>query len=106
MISLYFGSPGAGKSTLAARLVFKNQKKQIYDKVYTNFECKGAYQIQSSDFATFTPAENSLVIIDESGIEFNNRLYESAKENAIKSLNSDKLNSNNKPKVLQFIPKK
>jgi len=38
-------------------------------------------------------------------IEFNNRLYESAKENAIKSLNRDKLNNNNKPKVLQFISK-
>lgn len=83
MISLYFGSPGAGKSTLAARLVFKNQKKQIYDKVYTNFECKGAYQIHSSDFATFTPAPNSLVIIDESGIEFNNRRFKDLKQSVI-----------------------
>ena len=39
-------------------------------------------------------------------IEFNNRLYESAKESAIKSLNTPKLNNDNKPKVLQFIPKK
>lgn len=39
-------------------------------------------------------------------IEFNNRLYESAKENAIKSLNSDKLNNHVKAKVIQFISKK
>lgn len=39
-------------------------------------------------------------------IEFNNRLYESAKESAIKCLNSDKSNNYVKTKVIQFIPKK
>lgn len=39
-------------------------------------------------------------------IEFNNRLYESAKENAIKSLNSDKPNNHVKAKVIQFVSKK
>lgn len=83
MISLYFGSPGAGKSTLAARLVFLNHKKKKYDRVYTNFECLGAYQIESSDFSTFAPPYNSLVIIDESGIEFNNRRFKDLKQSVI-----------------------
>lgn len=86
MISLYFGSPGSGKSTLAARLVYKNynsKKNDKYDVVYTNFACKGASRFDSSDFAIFRPLENSLVIIDEAGIDFNNRKFKDLKQSMI-----------------------
>ena len=82
MISLYFGSPGAGKTSLAARIVYKEttRKKKRYDRVYTNFECVGAYAIDSNDLSTFAPVPHSLVILDESGIDFNNRKYKYMKQ--------------------------
>ena len=40
------------------------------------------------------------------GLEFNNRIYDSTKEKAIKNLNSTKLVNDDKSKVLKFIPKK
>ena len=38
------------------------------------------------------------------GLEFNNRIYDSVKEKAVKNLNNKV--EDNKPKVLKFIPKK
>lgn len=88
MISLYFGSPGAGKTTLGSRIVYKElrKKKPKYDRVYTNFECVGSYQIDSQDFAVFMPPPNSLIIIDEAGIDFNNRKYKDLKQSIIEFL--------------------
>lgn len=85
MISLYFGSPGAGKTSLAARIVYKEttRKKKRYERIYTNFECVGAYAIDSKDFSTFTPIPHSLVIIDEAGIDFNNRKFKDLKQQII-----------------------
>lgn len=88
MISLYFGSPGAGKTTLAARIVYKElrKKKPKYNRVYTNFECVGSYEVKSEDFAVFKPYPHSLVIIDEAGIDFNNRKYNDLKQSIIEFL--------------------
>lgn len=88
MISLYFGSPGAGKTSLAARIVYKEtmRKKRKYDRVYTNFQCLGSYVINSEDFSSFAPAPHSLVIIDEAGIDFNNRRYKDLKQSIIEFL--------------------
>ena len=88
MISMYFGSPGSGKTSLAARIVYKEttRKKKRYDRVYTNFECVGAYAIDSNDLSTFAPVPHSLVILDESGIDFNNRKYKEMKQAVIEFL--------------------
>ena len=40
------------------------------------------------------------------GLEFNNRIYDSMKEKAIKNLNNSKATDDSKPKTLKFIPKK
>lgn len=88
MISMYFGSPGAGKTSLAARIVYKETmcRKPKYERVYSNFECVGAYAIDSDDLSTFAPLPHSLVLLDESGIDFNNRKYKELKQQIIEFL--------------------
>lgn len=75
MITLYFGPPGCGKSTMAAKLIKKAPR--LYDHVYSNFLCAGARYFNAKDIGTFQFPEHSLVIIDEAGIEFNNRQFKS-----------------------------
>ena len=47
-LSLYFGIPGAGKSTFAAYLAKKDMKKGR--KVWTNVGITGAMKCEKSDF--------------------------------------------------------
>lgn len=88
MISLYFGSPGSGKSTLGARIVYKElkNKESKYSCIYSNYDLCGTYRIKSSDLARFAPAPHSLIIIDEAGIDFNNRKYKDMKMSIIEFL--------------------
>lgn len=83
MITMFFGSPGSGKTTLGARMVYLNNRKKRYSKIYTNFECVGAYRFDCSDFSLFAPEPDSLVIIDEAGIDFNNRKYKELSQSMI-----------------------
>ena len=50
-LSLYFGIPGAGKSTYAAYLAKKDMKKGR--KVWSNFGITGAMKCEKSDFGKF-----------------------------------------------------
>lgn len=67
---MYFGPPGTGKSTLAARFAQKYIRKGI--PVYTNFPCSGCFQLDTSLIGK-EQYKNALCIIDEAGIDFNNR---------------------------------
>lgn len=69
-IELYFGIPGAGKTTFAAYLAAKAFKKKR--PVFSNVFIKGAYQYKKSDLGKYC-IENALVIMDEAGLEFDNR---------------------------------
>lgn len=77
-ISMYFGSPACGKTTTAVRLLLKERKH--YEQTYANFSCE-ACDIDNVELDglgedwTFPP--NSLICIDESGIEYNSRHYKS-----------------------------
>ena len=69
-LSLYFGIPGAGKSTFAAYLAKKDMKKGR--KVWSNFGITGAYKCEKSDFGQYMMCDGRL-IIDEAGLEYDNR---------------------------------
>lgn len=73
MFDVYFGAPGSGKSTMAARLAQQAMKRGI--KVYSNVEIKGCYILDPQSDIGIYDISNGLVIIDEAGIEFNNRAH-------------------------------
>ena len=100
-LSVYFGVPGAGKTTFAAYLVRQAQRESCIIKfcrvhsgrlcrwilasglfkraypVWSNVEIRGAYRIEpKADLGVYQIEDGSL-IIDEAGIEFNNRQYKS-----------------------------
>lgn len=69
-MSLYFGIPGAGKSTFAAYLAKKDMKKNR--NVWSNFGITGAYKCEKRDFGKYM-ISNGRLIIDEAGLEYDNR---------------------------------
>ncbi len=69
-LSLYFGIPGAGKSTYAAYLAKQDMKKGR--KVWSNFGITGAMKCDKSDFGKYMMTDGRL-IIDEAGLEYDNR---------------------------------
>ncbi len=75
ILSVYFGVPGSGKSTFAAWLA-KNDIKHNH-KVYSNVPIKGTYQLEpKTDLGTYFISD-ARIIIDEAGLEFNNRDFKS-----------------------------
>lgn len=66
----YFGLPGCGKTTYAAYLAKKYQRKKI--NVYSNVYIKGCYNIDRSDIGKYL-IDDGLVIVDEAGVDYNNR---------------------------------
>ncbi len=76
---VYFGVPGSGKTTFAAYLSKKRLKRK--GQVYSNVPIKGTYQLNPvQDLGTYD-VSNALVIIDEAGIEYNNRNFKDFKKN-------------------------
>jgi DNA helicase HerA-like ATPase len=69
-LSLYFGVPGAGKSTFAAYLAKKDMKKGR--KVWSNFGITGAMKVEKGDIGHVMIHDGRL-IIDEAGLEYDNR---------------------------------
>lgn len=70
---LYYGKKGCGKTTLLTKIAIKSIKKGI--KVYSNVEIPGTFLFEPKDLATFTPEPNSVVLIDEIGLIWDNRNY-------------------------------
>lgn len=107
VLSVYFGVPGSGKTTFAAYLTrwalhenpmitfcrkhenpltgillrSKYLKRRI--DVYSNVPITGAYQLDAKTDIGFYMIENAKIIIDEAGIEYNNRNYKNFPQEAI-----------------------
>lgn len=79
-IMIFFGVPGSGKTTHAARIVSKNLRHGI--PTFSNVPIKGAYKYTTSDLGRFM-IEDCDLIIDEAGIQFNNRAYKSLSQEVI-----------------------
>lgn len=87
MIIGYIGKPRSGKSTALATYVAKNiRNKKInkflhfklfheYSVIYSTEYLIDTVHIEPYDIGTFLPQENSLIIIGEAGICFNNRNF-------------------------------
>ena len=89
MITIYFGSPGVGKSTLLARFAFWNwvrsklpKRFHKYDRVMSNYPISHTYLFEKSDIGKYDLTmggsdrkEKTLVLFDEAGVDFNARAY-------------------------------
>lgn len=75
MIRIFFGSPGCGKSTFGVKLLYQN--KFNCDNKLCNYEVKDVPYLDTRLLSDHFPLPNSHVVIDESGICFNNRMYKS-----------------------------
>lgn len=107
VLNVYFGVPGSGKTTFAAwltkwalkesriiRICRKHENvltKRILDSkffkrhidVYSNVPITGAYALDAKEDIGHYMIEDAKIIIDEAGIEYNNRNYESFPPEAI-----------------------
>ena len=86
MITMYFGSPGSGKTTLANRLLFLHQMHKRYSYYYANFETALAKYVPLGGLGHWTLPPGSLLIIDEAGIEYNNRKFKTMDQTLIQWL--------------------
>lgn len=72
-LSVFFGIPGAGKTTIATRLAMMYQAKNI--PVFSNVPIKGCYQYDALNQLGVFSIEHALVIVDEASIEYNSRSF-------------------------------
>lgn len=101
VLNVYFGVPGSGKTTFAAyltkwalhenalirfcrkhqnpvtRVILNSRYLKRRIDVYSNVPITGAYQLDAKTDIGHYMIENAKVIIDEAGIEYNNRSYKS-----------------------------
>lgn len=84
MITVYFGSPGSGKTTMAVRRLIKEHKH--YTNTFANFQTSAACydDVSLENLGKWTFPPDSLIEIDEAGIEYNNRKFKSLPQETIK----------------------
>jgi hypothetical protein len=70
-LSIWFGLPGAGKSTLCAMMADKFAKHG--KPVYSNFPVSGTYKLDPLEDLGKYHTPSGLYIIDEAGIDYNSR---------------------------------
>ena len=76
-VRIFFGLPGSGKTTFASWIVRKDLKKGL--PVWSNVPIIGAYRFNvKEDLAKFN-IEDGRLIVDEAGIDYNNRQFSSKK---------------------------
>lgn len=75
ILSVYFGVPGSGKTTFAAWLAKRDLKRGL--KVWSNVPITGTMKLDcQEDIGNYMICDGR-VIIDEAGIEYNNRDFKS-----------------------------
>lgn len=71
-IQIFFGLIGSGKTTIAASICKKALKRGI--RVFSNMPIKGAYILKIEEIGHYD-MDDSILLIDEAGIDFDNRDY-------------------------------
>lgn len=84
IITVYFGVPGSGKTTFAAYLVKKALKRK--EKVWSNVPITGSMKYDPLKDLGVYNIEDGTIILDEAGVEFNNRNFKSMPPHVIKYL--------------------
>lgn len=82
ILSVYFGVPGSGKTTFAAWLTKHDLKKGR--KVWSNVPITGAYKVDCQEDLGRYMITGGRVIIDEAGIDFNNRDFKAFSKQQLK----------------------
>lgn len=73
-VEIFMGLPGSGKSTMGAILAKKHLKSGY--NVYSNYPISGCRKLDcSKDIMTYN-LEHALIIIDEAGLEYDNRSWQ------------------------------
>lgn len=73
-VTMFVGLPGSGKTTIAAQICKWGLKHNV--PVFSNVPIFGAYQYSwKSDFGNFDMS-NSIIILDEAGLDVDNRSWE------------------------------
>lgn len=70
-INYIFGPPRSGKTTYLAKLCRQFLKEGR--TVYANFSLADAIQISDEEIGYFNFGENAVILLDESGVNYNNR---------------------------------
>lgn len=107
-LNVYFGVPGSGKTTYAAYLARQARRESLVIKLCKKFPCRytrwilngkhwkrafpvwsnvpiaGTYQLNARDDIGKYMIQDGKLIIDEAGIEFNNRNYKTFPQLAVK----------------------
>lgn len=76
MVSLFFGLPGSGKTTIMAYLAYKHRNSKRYDHIYSNVRLSipGVTYIDNNCIGTYN-LSNCLLLIDEATLFADNRAY-------------------------------
>lgn len=83
-IKVFFGAPGAGKTTHAASVAQKYLKKGV--RVFSNFYVEGAYAYDPIEDFGVNRIDNCVILFDEAGISANNRKFKSLPHSFIEFL--------------------
>ena len=75
---MVFGKKGSGKTTYMTKLAITYQKKGW--TVYCDREIPGCFVFKTDDFGKYQFPENSLVLVDEVGLVWDNRNFKSFPE--------------------------
>lgn len=75
---MVFGKKGSGKTTLMTKLAIQYQKKGW--TVFCDREIPGVYRFKTEDFGKILFPPNSLVLVDEVGLVWDNRNFKSFPE--------------------------
>ena len=87
MITLYFGVPGCGKTTVLTSIAQKELRKirkgkSKYEHVLTNFECKGCERVEFLDVGVYH-IEKCLIVLDEVTVDADNSDFKNFPKSAV-----------------------
>lgn len=76
-LNLIFGRKGCGKSSTLAKLACEGirRKQHVYSNVLLNLDSPLYHYIENSDFGFFKPEPDSLFVLDEVNIDWDNRNF-------------------------------
>lgn len=84
ILTCFFGVPGVGKTSLLTKFAQRELKRirkgiSPYERVLTNFYCKGCEKINFDDFKYYKVCD-SLILIDEITLDADNRNFKNFSE--------------------------